>query len=64
MGSLSPRSLKQVMNMHRLAKAILHRDTEDADLKDLVVWVLLSWRYSLQLTWWLAVRLSTSFSAL
>ena len=43
--------------MHRLAKAILHRDTEDANLKDLVVWVLLSWRYSLQLTWWLAVRI-------
>lgn len=58
MGSVSPRSLKRLINMHRLAKAILFRDVDlKAGLEAaLVVWVMLTWRYCKQLNWWLAVR--------
>ncbi len=57
MGPLLTRNVKRLVNMHRLAKAILHSSlTLPEDEKDLVVWVLLAWRCPLQLNWWLQAR--------
>ena len=64
MGAVSPRSVKRLVNMHRLVKAIVYKDIKEAsDLEDLVLWVVLAWRYPSQRNRWLEVRPSCCLHA-
>lgn len=55
-----PRSLKRFVNMHRLAKSVLHNTGEGAEtLKgkriDLVYAMIVLWHCPVQLNWWIQV---------